>query len=68
MNRKITRRRAVALAAVAAAPAGAQQAPPIPSTPEDERKAALAQFKSGAGAIAKVALPMATEPAVHFKA
>jgi len=56
----------VALAAVAV-PTGAQQPaapPPVPSTPE-QRKAGVAQL---AGAVAKVPLPMTTEPAVHFKA
>ena len=69
MDKPITRRRIVALAA--AIPAAAQQPntrPPIPTTPDDERRSVLAQFRSNADSIAKVALPMSTEPATHFKA
>lgn len=74
MNSRMTRRKMVAAAAgaqAAVASLGAQQpaAPrPIPSTPDEERKAALAQLKSAAAAVAKAPLPIATEPAVHFKA
>jgi hypothetical protein len=69
MDARITRRKLVALAA--AAPAAAQQPvtpPPIPSTPEEERQSILAQLRSNADALAKVPLPMSTEPAIHFKA
>jgi hypothetical protein len=71
MKRRITRRDLVVLAAAVPAaglPSAAQPPPPIPSSPEEDLKAALAQFKSSAGRIAKVDLPMSTEPAVHFKA
>jgi len=39
-----------------------------PQSPEAELNAALDQQHRNAGQLAKVALPMATEPACHFKA
>jgi hypothetical protein len=64
---KITRRNLVALAAAVPAAAG-QQAAPAPAAPADELRAARDQYQSQAGQLAKVMLPMATEPATHFKA
>ncbi len=67
MHRRITRRHLVALAA--ALPAAAQTPPaPIPANPEEERKAVLALFRTNGETLAKVTLPMSTEPATHFKA
>ena len=67
--RKITRRNLAALAL--ALPASAQQqpaAPPIPATPEEELKAARESIRANSGQLSKVKLPMAAEPATHFKA
>jgi hypothetical protein len=53
------------LAAAAAAPqAATSQAPPS----DADLDAAREQMKTNAQQIAKVKLPMATEPAFHFKA
>jgi len=68
MTNKITRR---ALAAVIAAPAAlAAQTPAGPSPPnaDDELKAARDQNRQNQEQLAKLPLPMATEPATHFKA
>ncbi len=62
----ITRRNLAALAL--ALPGGAQQSAPLPSTPDEELAAAKEQFRSSADQLAKVPLPMATEPATRFKA
>jgi hypothetical protein len=65
---KITRRE-LAAALVAAAPAAAEQTTtPQPTTPEDLLKAARANLKSNADAMAAIDVPMATEPAFQFKA
>jgi hypothetical protein len=59
---KLTRRK---LAAALLAPAAAaQQQPP----PADDLAAARARLKANADAIAKVEVPMSTEPAFSFKA
>ena len=66
---RISRRALVALAG--ALPAAAQQpaeVPPIPSTPDEELKAARAQYLANAEQLSKADLPMGAEPAVHFKA
>jgi hypothetical protein len=61
---KLTRRKLAAalLAPAAAAPA---QTPPAP---RDEVEAARARLKSNGEALAKVELPMSTEPAFRFEA
>ena len=51
-------------AAAAAAPLAAQQS----TSPDDWAKAARDAAKANADAMAKVALPMSTEPAFQFKA
>lgn len=61
---KITRRK---LAAVLLAPAAAAQAQ-TPSAPRDEAEAARGRLKTNAEALAKVELPMSTEPAFRFEA
>jgi hypothetical protein len=58
-------RRELAAAVLAAAPASPQSAP---TTPEDLLKAARDRLKANADALAKVDVPMATEPAFQFKA
>jgi hypothetical protein len=69
MATKITRRE---LAAVMAAPALAAQTPsataPAPPDASDELKAARDQNRQNQEQLAKFPLPMATEPATHFKA
>lgn len=64
---KTTRRQWVSTLAAGAAgvAAGAQQ---TSETPEELRKAAGERLRRNAGALAKVPMPMATEPAVVFKA
>ncbi len=64
MEQRITRRSLVTV--VAALPVAAQP-PPAPSTPADELKAAQAQNRANAELLAKVTLPMSTEPATRFK-
>ena len=66
MTQRITRRRLVALAA--AIPMAAQQPPTIPTTPDEELKTIQAQNRANAELLAKVPLPMSTEPATRFKA
>lgn len=67
MSKKITRRALGSL--MAAVAASAQQAPaPLPSSPEEELAAARNTAKANFDQIAKVKLPMSTEPATHFKA
>ncbi len=52
-----------------APPLDPEQAPtPEPTTPEGFYKQALAQQQQAAAQLANVDLPMATEPAAHFKA
>jgi len=51
-----------------AAPALAAQTPAAQTTPDDELKAARDQNRQNAEQLAKFPLPMATEPATHFKA
>ena len=62
---KLTRRE---LAALAAAPLAAQEAPPLPQTPAEELKAAQERLRRTTGTLAKSIIPMATEPAFSFKA
>ena len=67
---KLTRRQlAAALAArpFSQAVAGPQGAPPRPA-PEAELAAARERLKANAETVARVAVPMATEPAFQFKA
>jgi hypothetical protein len=45
-----------------------QPQPPLPQGPEAELNAARDQLHRNAEQLAKVALPMATEPVAHFKA
>lgn len=64
--KSITRRNLVMIAA--ALPAAGQQPAAAPATPDDELKSARQNFRSAAEQLAKVKLPMATEPATRFKA
>ena len=59
---KLTRR---ALATAVLAPAALAQTPPAA---EDDLKAARDRIKSNGEALAKVEIPMSTEPAFQFRA
>jgi hypothetical protein len=48
--------------------AAAQTIQPVPSTPEEELKAARASNRRNAEVLQKFKVPMATEPAFQFKA
>lgn len=62
---KLTRRE---LAAALASTVAAAQSSPPPSTPQEELKAAQDRNRNAAEALAKMPVPMATEPAFQFKA
>lgn len=67
MDLKLTRREmASALAGAAAATPG--QAQPAPASPGNDQETVRARLRTSGGEIAKVALPMSTEPAFRFKA
>jgi hypothetical protein len=68
MQHKITRRSLAGVVAGASLLAQSPAVPPIPSTPEEELTAARNGLKANADQLAKVPLPMSTEPAAHFKA
>jgi hypothetical protein len=71
MNHGITRRAwggAMLAAAAAAAQTPPGAAPSTPANPNDELQAARDQNRRGSEALAKVPLPMDTEPAFHFTA
>ena len=63
---KLTRRTVLASALPALAAAQTPAAPATPPTP-DYLAISAAQYKRNADALAKVAVPMETEPAFHFK-
>jgi len=64
---KITRRR-LAASALASAAALAQNPPSNPAENEEELlKAALEQMRTNGETLSKFPVPMATEPAFHFK-
>lgn len=70
MPPKLTRR-ALTLALTASTTALAQNPPappPLPQNPDEELRAAKDQLAQSAQALARFDLPMATEPATHFKA
>ncbi len=63
---KLTRRK---LAAAVLGPAAAAAAAQTPAAPEDQLlKAARDRNRANSAAVAKVDLPMATEPSFQFKA
>jgi hypothetical protein len=65
---KLTRRKLAAIAAAAVVPAKAPAAPPQPSAGEDLIQTKRDLLKANVAALASVDVPMATEPAFHFKA
>jgi hypothetical protein len=68
MKNKMTRRQLAGVILTATATVAAQTAPPIPGNPAEELEAARGQNRRTSEALAKVALPMDTEPAFHFNA
>jgi hypothetical protein len=64
---KFTRRQ-LAAALSTSAVLLAQAPAPLPSNPDEELKAVKDTIRQNSEQLAKVDLPMATEPAVHFKA
>jgi hypothetical protein len=68
---KVSRRKLLLAAAVTAAVQAPAQAPPTPTVPQSadsELETAKSQQRVRAQIIARVPLPMTTEPAFHFKA
>ncbi|MBZ5728696.1 MAG: hypothetical protein LAP87_27415 [Acidobacteriia bacterium] len=63
---KLTRRQLATL--LASSTALAQAPPPVPATPGEELKNARDRAKANGEALARLAIPMATEPAFQFKA
>ena len=63
---KLTRRQLATALTSAAALAQTPSGPP--ATPEEELKAARDRLKAGGAELEKQEVPMATEPAFHFKA
>jgi hypothetical protein len=62
---KVTRRSLAQMLAIAAVPqTGSSQEPPV----NEDLNSAREQMRTNIQQIAKVKLPMATEPALHFKA
>lgn len=65
----VTRRKlARILAATTAVPLAASAQTPAPADPDENLKSAREQMRGNAQALAKVRVPMATEPAFRFKA
>ncbi|HUA22258.1 MAG TPA: hypothetical protein VMB25_26115 [Bryobacteraceae bacterium] len=69
MNTKLTRREAAAAlsASVAALAQTPQPSNPLPASADEELQRARAVWRENADTLARVALPMATEPAFLFK-
>lgn len=63
-RRKLAQMLAAGVPIAAAAPAQT----PDPAEADDDLKIQREQMRNNAQQLAKVALPMATEPAVHFRA
>ena len=68
MSSKITRRQLAAAVSASAALLAQPTPPPLPQNAEEELKAVRDQNQQNAAQLAKFELPMATEPAAHFKA
>jgi hypothetical protein len=64
---KLTRRQLVAALAPALAHTAALPQTTAPATPADELQAAQARVKANGEALAKLQVPMETEPAFQFK-
>ena len=68
MEQKITRRAWAVIAGSAAAFGQAAVPGAAPAPTDDELRVARERLRQNAEQMAKVKLPMSTEPAVHFKA
>ena len=70
MKSKISRRELAGLAIAATAATAQTPAPPpvTPATAAEDLAAFRAQIKRNFEQLAKINLPMSTEPAVHFRA
>ena len=69
MSTKLTRRALAAVLSTSAALLAQAPAPlPLPANPDEELKAAKDTIQQNSVQLAKFDLPMATEPAVHFRA
>ena len=65
---KFTRRALAAVLSTTAALLAQNPGVPLPSNPDEELKAVKDTIRQNSEQLAKFDLPMATEPAVHFKA
>jgi hypothetical protein len=68
MSTKLTRRQLAAVISTSAVVFAQTQVSPPPSTPDEELKAVRETLRQNFEQLAKVELPMSTEPAVHFRA
>jgi hypothetical protein len=68
MSTNLTRRELAAVLSTSAVLLAQTQAPPLPTNPDEELKAARDSIQQNSQTLAKVDLPMSTEPAVHFRA
>lgn len=64
---KFTRRELAAALSTSAVLLGRPQVQPAPATPDEERKAWLAQLRDSANQLDQFSLPMTAEPATIFK-
>jgi hypothetical protein len=65
---KFTRRQLALAVSTSAIVLAQTPAPPLPSNADEELKAVRDTLRQNSEALAKVELPMSTEPAVHFRA
>ena len=65
---RFTRRTLAAVLSSSAVLLAQTPAPPLPSNADDELKAVRDTIRQNSEALAKVELPMSTEPAVQFRA
>jgi hypothetical protein len=63
----VTRRKLAQMLAAGVPIAAATAQTPAPAEADDDLKIQRDQMRNNAQQLAKVALPMATEPAVHFR-
>jgi len=68
MSTKLTRRELAAVISTSAVLLAQTPAPPLPANADDELKATRDTIRQNSELLAKVEMPMSTEPAVHFRA
>jgi hypothetical protein len=68
MSTKLTRRELAAVISTSAVLLAQTPTSPLPSNPDEELKAVRETLRLNSEQLAKVELPMSTEPAVHFRA